>query len=119
MMALTLGQVNGIPGFDGLGSFDDGSFAHDFEPADIIPLSDLEEAQAEAQRAQAYATWETAGLPMVENLIRAGYTKQEATRLVRLATQQADEAVQRQQELFSQQGGPQDQQQGQGGQQGA
>jgi hypothetical protein len=119
MMALTLGRVNGLPGFDGLGSFDDGSFAHDFEPVDIIPLSDLEEAQAEAQRAQAYATWETAGLPMVENLIRAGYTKQEATRLVRLATQQADEAVQRQQELFSQQGGPQDQQQGQGGQQGA
>jgi hypothetical protein len=117
-MALTLGQVNGIPGFDGIGSFDAGDFEHTFEDADIIPLSDLEEAQTEAMDAQAFATWTTAGLPEIEALQRAGYTKQEATRIVRVMTQQADEAMQRQQEMMASQP-PQDQQQGQGGPQNA
>lgn len=99
-MALTLGQVNGIPGFDGVGSFDDGDFEHEFEDQEVIPIGEFEEAQAEALNAQAYGAWRTAGLPDIEALQRAGYTKQEAARIVRLATEEADQAIERQQQLM-------------------
>jgi hypothetical protein len=115
MMALTLGRVNGIPGFQGVGAFEDGVLSHDFEDADIIPLSDLEEAQGDLARAQAYAAWTAAGLPDVEALQRVGYTKQDAARIARLATKEADAAFERQQTLMSEQGPPQDQQQQQPG----
>jgi hypothetical protein len=115
MMALTLGRVNGIPGFQGVGAFEDGVLSHDFEDADIIPLSDLEEAQGDLARAQAYAAWTAAGLPDVEALQRVGYTKQDAARIARLATKEADAAFERQQTLMAEQGPPQDPQQQPGG----
>jgi hypothetical protein len=115
MMALTLGRVNGIPGFEGIGTFEEGVLGHDFEDADIIPLSDLEEAQSDLARAQAYAAWTAAGLPDVEALQRVGYTKQDAARIARLATKEADAAFERQQTLMAEQGPPQDPQQQPGG----
>lgn len=98
-MALTLGQVNGIDGFSEAGSFDAGDFEHTFEPQDIIPIGENEAAETENLQAQGYSTWRSAGLPDLEALQRAGYTKEEATKIVVLATQQAEEAMRRQQEL--------------------
>lgn len=95
-MALTMGKAVGIREFMGLGNYDAGEFAHTFERVDVIPLSDLEESEAEAQKAQGFSTWSAAGLPMAEALIRAGYTKQEAARIVRLATAEAEAAMERQ-----------------------
>ncbi len=113
MMALTLGQVNGIPGFEGIGDFDSGAFAHEFEERDIIPLSDLEEAESEQMRATAYGAWRTAGLPDVEALQRIGYTKQDAARIARLATKEAEDALERQQTtMMTEQGGDQTDQEG-------
>ena len=100
-MALTLGQVNGISGFDGIGSFDEGSFEHTFEDVEVIPVGDFEHAQTEAQESTAYSTWRAAGLPDIEALQRAGYTKQEATRIVRLAAAEVEESMRRQAELES------------------
>lgn len=111
-MALTFGRVNGLAEFAGIGSFDAGDFEHTFEPKDVLPIGAFEEGQAEAQLAQSYATWRTAGLPDIEALQRAGYTKAEATRIVRLAATEAEEAMQRQQALLEAQP---DQQQGDDG----
>lgn len=99
-MALTMGRVNGIADFGGVGSFEAGDFEHTFEPVDVIPIGDFEAAQAEAQEAMAYSTWRSAGLPDVEALQRAGYTKTEAARIVRLAASEAEEATRRQAELM-------------------
>lgn len=104
MMALTLAQANGLDGFDGLGTYDAGDFAHTFEDADVIPLSDLEIEQAEFQRAQAYSTWRAAGLPDVEALQRSGYSKTDAARIVRLAAQEAEQEMERQQQAIADQG---------------
>jgi hypothetical protein len=104
MMALTLGKVNAIPGFQGIGDFESGAFAHDFEDRDIIPLSDLEHAESEQMRATAYGAWRTAGLPDVEALQRVGYSKADAARIARLATKESEQALERQQTLMAEQG---------------
>jgi hypothetical protein len=103
MMALTLGKVNGIPGFEGIGDFDSGDYAHGFEERDVIPLSDLEDAQAEAQIAQAYQTWRSAGMPDAEALQRVGYTRRDALRIVRLAATEAEQALERAQQMMGDQ----------------
>lgn len=72
MMALTIGASSGLFGELG-GTFDSGSFEHRFADRDPLPVSDLEEAQAELARAQAFGGWRTAGLPVVEALSRSGY----------------------------------------------
>jgi hypothetical protein len=38
-IALTLGSVNQLPGFMGIGSYEAGDFEHEFQNLDIIPLS--------------------------------------------------------------------------------
>lgn len=111
-MALTLGKVNGIGEFEGVGDFDAGDFEHGFEDRDVIPLSDLEEAEAESMRAQGYQTWRNAGLPDVEALQRAGYTKTEAARIVRLAATEAEAAMERQGALMGAQEQQDDEEEG-------
>lgn len=54
-MALTLGQVNGVPGFQNIGSYDAGDFVHEFEPVDVIPVSESERAETEMAQSQAFA----------------------------------------------------------------
>jgi hypothetical protein len=53
-MALTLAQVNGIPGFESerIGTFEAGDFEHHFERRDVIATSASERAQTEYTRAQ-------------------------------------------------------------------
>jgi hypothetical protein len=102
-MALTLGKVNGIDGFSDLGDFDQGDFEHEFEEQEIIPIGDYEAAQTEVLEAQAYAAWTAAGFPDVEALHRLKYTKTEAARIVRLATQDAEAAMARQQQMMGEQ----------------
>lgn len=103
MMALTLGRVNGIPGFENIGDYEAGAFAHGFEERDVIPLSDLEEAESEQMRATAYGAWRTAGLPDVEALQRIGYSKAEARRITKLAIKETEVALERQQTLMTEQ----------------
>lgn len=101
MMALTLGQANRIPGFEqGIGTFEGGELAHEFEVHEVIPLGENEQAETETLLAQAFGQWTTAGLPMAEALRRAGYTEEEATRLVDMATAEAEAAMERQQALM-------------------
>lgn len=86
-IALTLAQVNGIPGFEGLGAFDDGAFDHEFEDSEIVPAGEYEEAQTLREQAQAFSTFASANLPMSENLTRVlGMTDEEAEAVVTLAT---------------------------------
>jgi hypothetical protein len=103
MMALTMGKAVGIRELQGIGEFDGGAFAHEFETRDIIPLSDLEMAEAEQMRAQAYQAWRNAGLPDAVALERLGYTRQEAARIVRLAADEAEQAMERQTALMESQ----------------
>ncbi len=85
-MALTIGAAAGI--FRDLGGdYESGAFEHTFKPREIFPSSDVEQAQAELAQAQAFGAWRTAGLPMSECLLRAGYTSEEAAELM---TMQAD-----------------------------
>lgn len=97
-MALTLGKAYGIAGFGDVGDFDAGDFEHGFEERDVIPISDLEERQGDLAAGQAAQAWQAAGLPLAEILQRAGYTEEEATRVVRLATADADLLMDEQEE---------------------
>jgi hypothetical protein len=113
-MALTLGQVNGIPGFEGVGSFDAGDFEHTFKEVAVIEVDELEEAQADLARGQAAQAWVAAGVPFATVLTDVlDYTEQEATDITDMATAEAEQAAQRQQDIFAaqpppngQQGGP-------------
>lgn len=65
-MALTIGQNAGLPQFRGIGSYDNGDFEHTFADREVIPISDVEEAQA-------VQTLVTAGVPLRTALRRAGW----------------------------------------------
>jgi type IV secretory pathway protease TraF len=76
-MALTIGQNRGLPGFEGLGSYDDGDFAHGFAERDVIPLSDLEAAQGDVQKATAAKLRVELGVSKRKAQQELGYTEQE------------------------------------------
>lgn len=100
-MALTLGAVNGIPGFEGLGTFEAGDFVHEFEDVQVIPVGDNEESQTTLQQAQAFAAFAAAGLPLSENLVRTlGITEEEATAIVQAATAETEASMERQAAAF-------------------
>lgn len=113
-MALTLGQVNGIPGFEAVGSFDAGDFEHTFTEVDVLAIDDLEEAQGALARGQAAQAYTGAGLPLSVVLTDVlQKTEDEAADILDAATTEAEEAAQRQQDVFAanpppngQQGGP-------------
>lgn len=86
-MALTLGQVRGIPGFEGVGSFEAGDFAHTFEDTEIIPLDGLTEAQEELARAQAFTTATGATMPVTEAMQRIyNLSEEQATQMADMMT---------------------------------
>jgi hypothetical protein len=99
--ALTMGKAAGIPEFRMLGSFEAGDFEHTIKDQQVIVVDDYEAAQADAQEAQAFQTWTSAGLPLSEALLRAGYNARDAARIVRLAESEAEAAMERQQELMA------------------
>lgn len=73
-MALTIGSLAQIPGFRDIGSFRDGDFVHRFKERPIIPMSEVEQAQAAAM-------WKGAGLPLAIYLKREGWTDEEIAEL--------------------------------------
>jgi hypothetical protein len=95
MMAVTLGQVNGILD-PGLGRYEAGDFEHEFADADILPVSDYEQAQTRHEEAGAMQSEQTAGLPLAEILRRTGYSDEQITRVLDAAKQASDQAMERQ-----------------------
>jgi hypothetical protein len=58
-MAITIGQFRGVlDNFPDLGSFDDGDLEHSFESREMIPLSEIERAQADQASGQAATYWQ-------------------------------------------------------------
>lgn len=90
MMAVTLGQVNGIAGFEGLGTFADGSLEHGFMEQAILPVSDYEDAQTRHEQASAMQAEQSAGLPLGEILKRSGYSEIQAAEVVSMAADAVD-----------------------------
>jgi hypothetical protein len=116
-IALTLGQMIGLPDFRNLGQFDAGDFEHTFVERDVIDEGDLEEAQASLARGQAAQAYAQAGVPLA--LIATDVldmTEKEATDMLGLAAQEAEASMQRAQDAF---GTTSDQQQTQDQQNGA
>jgi hypothetical protein len=80
----------------------------------VIEVDELEEAQADLARGQAAQAWVAAGVPFATVLTDVlDYTEQEATDITDMATAEAEQAAQRQQDIFAaqpppngQQGGP-------------
>jgi hypothetical protein len=85
MMALTIGQNLGV--WSDLGTFEKGDFAHQFAPRQIIPLSQVDLANATSQIAQF--------LSEEEILRRQGYSTEEIATI--LKEREADPAIQAQQ----------------------
>lgn len=110
MMALTLGQVNGITGFGTgeIGTYDAGDFEHTFKHQDVVPLSSLERAEEGRTIGQALQAYDTAGYPLAAALEDLGYPEERIEEIVKLAEKKAEEAAKQQQELFEQQGGTTD-----------
>lgn len=109
MMALTMGQAAGIPEFQGLGTFDQGSFEHDFQETDILHISSLDEAEEKRARAQAAQALAGAGIPMSVILTDTlEMSEQEATEIVDEAAEEAEQAFEQQQALAAAQPAPGD-----------
>lgn len=87
-MGLTIGQAARIPGFEDLGDFDAGDFHHSFQPRDVFPVSESEDAASELAKAQAFQTLITAGFPKGEALRRV-YKYTDADVLMLLAAEAA------------------------------
>ncbi len=90
MMALTIGAFAGL--FKNLGGdFDSGAFEHSFVERDVLPLSDLEEAEAEQMRAQAFTTATGSTVPVSMALERVyGMTEEQQTAMLEMMTAQVE-----------------------------
>lgn len=98
-MGLSLGQANGIVGFENLGDFEAGDFDHWFVPHQVISVGEYEEAQTEQLSSQAFGAWVDGGLPMHEALERSGYTEEEANTLAQEVQREAKATFQRDREV--------------------
>lgn len=98
-MALTMGQAAGI--FSGLGTFEQGSFEHDYQDTPILHISSLdqsEELRSNAQAAQAFAS---AGVPLGEILmVTLNKSEEEAAEIVDAAAAEAEAAMEDQAALL-------------------
>jgi hypothetical protein len=74
-MALTLGQAAGLPGFQGLGSYDAGDFEHTFQAREVVPLSDAEEATTSLQQWQTAVLQASLGVSHQQILRERNYTE--------------------------------------------
>ena len=98
-MALSMGQAIGL--FGGIGTFDGGDFEHSFAERDIMPLNDLDKAEADRSRAQAAQAYRAAEIPLMTILTDVmDKTEQDARKILRIASQEADEAAERARQAF-------------------
>jgi hypothetical protein len=67
--ALTLGQVNQIPGFTGIGNYASGEFDHAFKPRDVIPVD-------EDERARTLTNLTSANVPLLTAMRLVGYPEE-------------------------------------------
>lgn len=73
-MALTLGAFAGLPAFQGLGTYTDGSFKHTFAERDPFPLSKREKAETAELLTKA-------GFPPIAAARMAGFSEEEIEKL--------------------------------------
>jgi hypothetical protein len=90
MMGITIAQRMRIPGFEGLGRFDDQSLEHSFAPRDIIPIDQLEQGQADQATANARLTMKQIGFSTAEMLRLYGYSQDEITKILDEAAAEAE-----------------------------
>lgn len=80
-MALTIGRVTNVPGFEAIpeDAYEDGLLDHRFKPYDLFPVSELEQAEGDKADAEALAAYkEIGGEPYRRYLLSHGYTEDEA-----------------------------------------
>ncbi len=98
MMALTMGAFIGL--FPGIGTFEAGDYAHDFEDTPILHISSLDEAEEQRARGQAAQAYAAAGIPMSVILTDTlEMSEEEATEIVDEAAEEAEAAFEQQQAL--------------------
>lgn len=91
-MGLTIGDALGLWN---VGSFEGGDFEHAFAERDVFPITDIDEAEAHRARAQAVQSYTAAGVPLATVLLDVmNKTEEEATKILRLAEQDANRAMQ-------------------------
>jgi hypothetical protein len=95
MMALTIGQAApALPGFQGLGTFDEGALEHTFEERPVLAPDELDKWTAEQAKANALKAYKEAGLPDAQVLKIAEYTDEEAEEILnQMAGQEDPEAI--------------------------
>ncbi len=66
MMALTIGQFAELKGFDAanIGTYEDGSYDHQFKARDVIPSGENEQGEIDLARVQRVKAWTDAGLSL-------------------------------------------------------
>jgi hypothetical protein len=107
-MALTMGAALGLWN---VGAYEAGDFEHSFEPRDVFPLSDADQADTRRSLGQAAQAFQSAGLPLSFILTDVlDQTEADARKIVTLATQEANDAADRAMGAF----GAGDNQDGQG-----
>lgn len=90
-MALTVGQASpALPGFQGLGTFDEGALEHVFEERPVLAPDELDKWTAEQAKATAMKTYKEAGLPDAEVLRVGEYTEEEAEEILGMMAGQAE-----------------------------
>jgi hypothetical protein len=88
-MALSIGAAApALPGFINLGSFDQGDFEHVFEARDVLPVSDVERAEAEAGMADAAVKKLAAGWSQAAVMRDAGLSAAEIEVIARERAEQ-------------------------------
>lgn len=98
-MALSMGQAIGL--WLDAGRYERGDFEHSFEHRDVMPLSDIDEAEAHRARAQAAQGYTSAGVPLMTVLTDVmDKTDEEARAILSVAAQAADAAADRAAQAF-------------------
>lgn len=97
-MALTLGQQAGVPGFERLGTYGEGAFAHAFAPVDVLALDPQDAADAEHLSALAVQAYVSAGMALEVAVATVNAWALDDSRLA-VFTQAQLAAIQRQQQL--------------------
>lgn len=99
-MALTIGKLVGA--FDqGIGTFEAGDFEHTFDPRDVIPTNDLEDAQARKTSAEAASAQQAAGVSKKRSLMENfGYGEDEIKEILAESEADAEAALARAQRAF-------------------
>lgn len=77
-MALTIGAIHNLPGFTGLGDFENGAFDHTFRDRSVVPLSEDEEAAVAKAKSETAKNRLTYGWTTKALLIKDGVDEGDA-----------------------------------------